>query len=172
VLRLTRFPCPDDLGRMQDLDALLLDCDYDGAVIPFDDDRQFVRIDGPAGPVFARRDRAAEAAILEILRQDGFVQMRMAQGQAAKGRLVFVFRGRDAAESWQGFVAERLPALQALGWRSLIDPGFGPRLVDSVGACDMRLDDATHGSFSLDLGIEIDGVRHQGHPVLCTRLYL
>ena len=166
VLRLTRFPCPDDLGRMQELDALLLEFDYDGAVIPVEDDRQFVRVEGPAGPVFVRRDRPAEAAILDVLRQDGFVQMRMAQGQAAKGRLVFVFRGRDAAESWQGFVAERLPALQSVGWRSLIDPGFGPRLVGAVGACDMRLADAAHGGFSLDLGIEIDGVRHPLLPIL------
>jgi superfamily II DNA or RNA helicase len=166
VLRLTRFACPDDLGRMQDIDALLLEFDYEGAAIPFDDDRQFVRLDGPAGPVFVRRDRAGEAAILDLLRQDGFVQMRMAQGQVAKGRLVFVFRGRDAAESWQGFVAERLPALQALGWRSLVDPGFGPRLVGAVGACDMRVGDAPHGSFSLDLGIEIDGVRHPLLPIL------
>ena len=47
VLRLTRLPCPDEFGRMQTIDALLLEFDYDGAVIPFDDDRQFVRVDAP-----------------------------------------------------------------------------------------------------------------------------
>ena len=82
-----------------------------------------------AARLFARRDRAAEAAAQEAIRQDGLVQMRMATAQAEKGRLVFVFRGRDAAEAWQGFVAERLPALQALGWRNQIDTDFGPRLV-------------------------------------------
>ena len=50
VLRLTRLPCPDEFGRMQTIDALLLEFDYDGAVIPFDDDRQFVRVDAPGGP--------------------------------------------------------------------------------------------------------------------------
>ena len=80
--------------------------------------------------------------MLDAIRQDGLVQMRMASGKAAKGRMVFVFRGRDAAEAWQGFVAERLPALQALGWRNQIDNDFGPRLVESVGACDMRVADA------------------------------
>jgi superfamily II DNA or RNA helicase len=166
VLRLTRLPCPDEYGRMQTVDALLLEFDYDGTVIPFDDERQFVRTNAPGGPVFARRDRNAEAAALGALRQDGLVQMRMATAKAAKGRLVFVFRGRDAAEAWQGFVAERLPALQALGWRSAIDGAFGPRLVQSVGACDMRVADAPHGAFSLDLGIEIDGTRHPLLPIL------
>ena len=56
--------------------------------------------------------------------------------------------------------------MTALGWRSLIDPGFGPRLAGTVGACDMRLGDAGHGGFSLDLGIEIDGVRLPLLPIL------
>ena len=170
VLRLTRLPCPDEFGRMQTIDALLLEFDYDGAVIPFDDDRQFVRVDAPGGPLFVRRDRPAETAAQEAIRQDGLVQMRMATAQAAKGRLVYVFRGRDAAEAWQAFIAERLPALQALGWRNQIDTAFGPRLVDRVGLCDMRVSDApqgsAQGSFSLDFGIELDGARHPLLPIL------
>ncbi|MDR3533439.1 MAG: DEAD/DEAH box helicase [Rhodopila sp.] len=166
VLRLTRFPCPDEFGRMRQLDALLLEFDYDGGIVPFDDDRQFVRINTPGGPVFARRDRAAETAAQEAIRQEGLVQMRMATGKAEKGRLVFVFRGRDAAEAWQGFVAERLPALQALGWQNQIDTDFGPRLVENVGLCDMRVTDAPQGAFSLDFGIEIDGARHPLLPIL------
>jgi superfamily II DNA or RNA helicase len=170
VLRLTRFPCPDEFGRMQQLDALLLEFEYDGALVPFDDDRQFVRTNTPGGPVFVRRDRTAEAAAQDALRQDGLVQMRMATGRAEKGRLVYVFRGRDAAEAWQGFVAERLPALQALGWRNQIDTDFGPRLVENVGLCDMKVADAPQGApqgaFSLDFGIEIDGARHPLLPIL------
>jgi len=92
--------------------------------------------------------------------------MRMATGKTEKGRLVFVFRGRDAAEAWQGFVAERLPTLQALGWRNQIDTDFGPRLVQSVGLCDLKVADAPQGSFSLDFGIEIDGARHPLLPIL------
>jgi superfamily II DNA or RNA helicase len=170
VLRLTRFPCPDEFGRMQQLDALLLEFDYDGGIVPFDDDRQFVRTQTPGGPVFVRRDRAAETAAQDAIRRDGLVQMRMATGKTEKGRLVFVFRGRDAAEAWQGFVAERLPALQALGWRNQIDKDFGPRLVQSVGLCDLKVADgpsgAPQGSFSLDFGIEIDGARHPLLPIL------
>ncbi len=166
VLRLTRLPCPDEFGRMQTLDGLLVEFDYAGAVVPFDDDRQFVRTETATGPVFVRRDSAGEAAVLDAIRRDGLVQMRMASGQAAKGRMVFVFRGRDAAEAWQAFVAERLPALQNLGWGHRIDSDFGPRLVESVGACDMRVADVPGGRFSLDLGIEIDGVRQPLLPIL------
>ncbi len=175
ILRLTRLPCPDEFGRMRQLDALLLEFDYDGAIVPFDDDRQFVRVNTPDGPVFVRRDSAAEAAALDAIRQDGLVQMRMATGKADRGRLVFVFRGRDATEAWQVFVTERLPALQALGWGNQIDTDFGPRLVNQVGLCDMRVTDAPHhgasqaaspGAFALDFGIEIDGARHPLLPIL------
>jgi len=166
VLRLTRLRCPDEFGHLQELDALLLEFDYEGAVVPIDDERQFVRVDGPSGPVFVRRDHTAEAAALDAIRQDGFVQMRLSEGRAAKGRLVFVYRGRDAAECWQRFLTERVPVLQARGWRSRIDTAFGPRIVESVGLCDMRVSDAPQGGFSLDLGIEIDGVRHPLLPIL------
>jgi superfamily II DNA or RNA helicase len=166
VLRLTRLPCPDEYGRMQQVDALLLEFDYGGTLVPFDDDRQFVRVNTAAGPVFARRDRAAEAAAQDAIRRDGLVQMRMAMGRAEKGRMVLVFRGREAPELWQAFIAERLPALQALGWRDQIDGTFGPRLVQSVGACDLQVADAPRGAVSLDFGIEIDGVRQNLLPIL------
>ena len=166
VLRLTRFPCPDERGRMQQLDALLLEFDYGGVAIPFDDERQFVRADTSYGSEFIRRDRKAEAAAQETMRQDGLVQMRMATGKSAKGRLVFVFRGQDAPENWQAFVAERLPALAAFGWRNQVDEAFGPRIAATDGMCDMRVADASGGGFSLDLGIDIDGVRHPLLPIL------
>ena len=174
VLRLRRVECPDDSGRMQRVDALTIDFDYDGMLTPADDERQFVRVnrpgDSPDSPSFVRRDRAAEAAALDALRQDGFSQMRIAEGLTAKGRTVFVYRGRDAAERWQSFVTERVPALQALGWRNLIERDFGPRLVQSVGDYDVRVTDAETGRFSLDFGIEIDGVRIPLLPILSRLL--
>jgi superfamily II DNA or RNA helicase len=166
VVRLTRLPCPDEFGRMQMLDALLLEFDYGGTIIPFDDDRQFARIDSAAGPVFARRDRAAETAAQEAIRKEGLVQMRMASGRNEKGRMVLVYRGPEAGLSWQVFVAERLPVLQSVGWRDQIDNDFGPRMVKSVGACDLKVADAPHGSFSLDFGIDIDGERQNLLPIL------
>lgn len=166
VLRLTRFPCPDERGRMRQADAVLLEFDYGGVAIPFDDDRQFVRVNTPYGPEFARRDRKAEAAAQETMRRDGLVQMRMAVGPSAKGRLVFVFRGMTAPEDWQGFIAERLPALSALGWRNQVDDAFGPRVAATDGRCDMSVADGSGGGFSLDLGIDIDGTRQPLLPIL------
>ena len=174
VLRLRRVECPGELGRMQRIDALTIDFDYDGTLTPADDERQFVRVprpgDSPGNQSFVRRDRAAEAAALEVLRQDGFAQMRISEGPTAKGRMVYVYRGRDASERWQSFVTERVPALQMIGWRNLIDKDFGPRMVHEVGDYDVRVTDAETGKFSLDFGIEIDGARIPLLPILSRLL--
>jgi superfamily II DNA or RNA helicase len=172
VLRLHKVECPGDYGRMQRIDALTVDFDYNGVLTHADDERQFVRAAGAArhDQSFVRRDRAAEAAALALLRQDGFSQMRIAHGAAAKGRMVMVFHGRDASERWQAFVIDRLPALGAQGWRSHVEPDFGPRLVQAVGAYDVRVTDAESGTFALDFGIEIDGTRLPLLPVLSRLL--
>lgn len=166
VLQLSRLECPDDYGKMQQIDALTLDFDYGDVRIGGGDERQFVRVAEAAGPAFVRRDTAAETAAFELLRQDGFVQMRVADGSNAKGRRVLVFRGQDPGEFWHRFVALRVPALQALGWVSLIDRDFGPRLASTVGDCDVAVSDVAAGGFSLDFGIEIDGERQPLLPIL------
>ena len=173
TLRLCRVECPDDKGHAQPIDALTIDFDYGGALVAAHDERQFVRLygsdDAPGQQSFVRRDRSAEATALDALRQDGFSPMRI-QDPAGNGRMVFVHRGRDAPERWRSFVAHRVPVLQALGWRSQIDPDFGSRSVQSVGGCDVRVADAEAGSFSLDFGIEIDGARIPLLPILSRLL--
>jgi superfamily II DNA or RNA helicase len=175
VMRLQRLRAPDDFGRLQLLDALILDFDYGGTLSDGDDERQFVRVMGPGGASFVRRNVEAEASALETLRQDGFIQMRVTDGKSARGRRVFVFRGQDAGEKWHRFVLERVPALESLGFRSLIDKDFGPRMVEKVGQWDLRITDvavsaANPGNFSLDFGIEVDGVRIPLLPVLSNLL--
>ena len=169
VLRLRRMDCPDDFGRPQSIDALTVDFDYEGVLVPADDERQFVRLKA-AAPSFIRRDRAGETAAMAALRQDGFNQMRVAEGVTARGRIVHVYRGRDASERWQAFVGERIPALEALGWRNEIERDFGPRTVQSIGEYDVRVSDAERGRFALDFGIEIDGVRVPLLPILSRLL--
>ena len=170
VLRLRQVECPDDVGAMQHIDALTLDFDYDGTLTHADDERQFARAASPGShrdnKDFIRRNRTGEANALKIIREDGFSQMRITDGPTAKGRMVFVFRGRDAAERWQGFLTQRVPALQALGWRNEIERDLGPRQVLSVGSYDMRVTDAESGKFSLNFGIEIDGARIPLLPIL------
>ena len=170
VLNLRRIESPDDYGRMTRVDALTIDFDYDGALVPADDERQFVRAGSGKVQSFIRRDRDTEAASLAALRQDGFNQMRITEGATARGRIVYVYRGRDASERWQAFVADRVPALVALGWRNLIERDFGPRTVQDVGDYDVRVKDAERGRFSLDFGIEIDGTRVPLLPILARLL--
>ena len=166
VLKLTRLHGPDESGRLQLMDALVVAFDYGGATVAADDERQFLRVQETGDTAFVRRDPAAEAAFLAALREDGFVQMRVPEKGSAKGRRVFGFRGREAGACWERFASERVPALQALGWRSEIDGNFGPREVGQVGLCDVRVADVAAGGFSLDFGIEIEGQRHPLLPIL------
>ncbi len=174
VLRLQRLRCPDDFGRLQLMDALMLDFDYGGTLSDGDDERQFVRVNGPGGASFVRRNAEAEANALETIRQDGFTQMRVSDGKSARGRRVFVYRGPDAGERWHCFMSERVPELESLGFRSLIDKDFGPRMVQKVGDWDVKVTDVTQvggsGNFSLDFGIEVDGIRVPLLPILTNLL--
>ncbi len=171
ILRLRKRHGPDESGRLALLDTLTLDFNYAGehggkGLAASDDERQFVRIAGPRGPEFVRRDPVAEAAAAAVLAEIGFVQLRVADGSTGKGRRVHVLRGPDAAEQWHRFMMERIPALEADGWQCVIETGFGPRVAQTVGMLDARVSDAERGSFSLDLGIEVDGVRVPLLPIL------
>jgi superfamily II DNA or RNA helicase len=170
VLRLAQFDCSDDYGRMQRIDALLLDFDYGGAVTDAEDERQFVRVENAengAAVSFVRRNRQKEAAAIEALRQEGFMQMRVADGASVKGRRVFLFRGQNASDNWRRFVTSGIPALEQMGWRTETKEDFGPRVVESVGDYDLRIGDVGGGEFSVEFGIEIDGVRQNLLPILC-----
>ena len=166
IIRLRRVKSSDALGRISLLDALTLDFDYGGVLVAGHDERQFIRVMSPAGPSFVRRDTAAEEAAFNTLGNDGFTQMRIAEPGSSKGRRALVHVGPDAAERWHHFIAARIPQLQVLGWRNLIDRDFGPRLVEEVGTADVQVEDAGPGRFSLDFGIEIDGVRLPLLPIL------
>ncbi|MBU6398565.1 MAG: DEAD/DEAH box helicase, partial [Rhodospirillales bacterium] len=137
-----------------------------GVRVDGSDENPFVRVRTGGQMAFIRRDPAAEAQALDALRPDGFVQMRVADGKAARGQRVLVFRGEEAAAKWHHFVAVRVPELTALGWQAQIDANFGPQLADNVGQLDMVVQDGEKGSFSLEFGIEIDGERHPLLPIL------
>lgn len=166
VLRLRRVYAPDEFGRQRLIDVLTLDFDYGGVVVDGADENAFIKIKSPTGPVFIRRDVTAEAAALDVLRPDNFVQMRVSDGKAARGQRVLVFRGQEASAQWHHFIAVRVPELQALGWQTNIDENFGPRLAEAIGNIDVQVSDADKGSFSLEFGIEIDGERHPLLPIL------
>jgi superfamily II DNA or RNA helicase len=166
VLRLRRLHGPDEFGRQRMIDVLTLDFDYGNVRVDGADEAQFIRVKQAGQIVFIRRDPAAEAEALDQLRDDNFVQMRVADGKSARGQRVLVFRGEHAAANWHHFVAVRVPQLMELGWQSSIDPNFGPKMAENVGTLDVQVQDAEPGNFSLEFGIEIDGVRHPLLPIL------
>ena len=169
VLRLTRVVLPGVDGRQEPLDAATLSFGYDATAIDPDDERQFARIERDEGEVvFARRDRAAESAALEALREAGLAMLRLAAGRDDKGTRVHTYRGRDAAERWDAFVADRVPALEAAGWRIEVGEEFGPKLIDTIEEGDWQAEivDTGDGWFSLDMGIDVDGVRLPLLPIL------
>ncbi|MDE8347479.1 MAG: hypothetical protein POH28_15095, partial [Acidocella sp.] len=133
VLRLRRLQAPDEFGRNRMIDVLTLDFDYGGVRVDGADDTPFIRVKTAGQIAYIRRDTAAEATALDVLRPDNFVQMRVADGKSARGQRVLVFRGAEAAAMWHHFVAVRVPALTAQGWQSSIDANFGPQLADNVG---------------------------------------
>jgi hypothetical protein len=170
VLRMQKIAAPDDYGRLANIDALMLDFDYGGAITDGDDERQFVRVVNHGIASFVRRNLEAEIQAAETLREDGFVQMRVADPKSAKGRRVFAFRGPDHAEKWHRFVTERIPALTSLGFRSHIVGDFGPRLAKKVGAFSAAISDESAGFFAVDFTIEIDGEQIPLLPVLSNLL--
>ncbi len=167
VLRLSRITTPDDFGRLQLLDVLMVEFDYDGVLMSPDDERQIVK--GTKSGLGFMRDQTGEAEMLDMLKADNFVQMRSGESGASRGKRVHTYLGRDAPELWQSFISQRMPQLEEQGWRHEIAEDFGPQVVESVGVFDMQVQDAQSGSFALDFGIEIDGVRRPLLPIL-TRL--
>jgi superfamily II DNA or RNA helicase len=166
LLRLRRVHGPDEFNRPRMIDVLTLDFDYGGVRVDGADEQPFIRVRTGGQMAFIRRDPPAEVAALDMLRPDGFVQMRVADGKSARGQRVLVFRGPEAAEKWHHFVAVRVPELTALGWQSHIDANFGPQLAENVGNIDVHVEDGEAGTFSLEFGVEIDGERHPLLPIL------
>jgi superfamily II DNA or RNA helicase len=166
VLHLRRVHGPDEYNRPRMIDVLTLDFDYGGVRVDGADENPFVRVRSGGQIAFIRRDIAAEAEALDLLRPDGFVQMRVADGKSARGQRVLTFRGQEAAARWHHFVAVRIPELTTLGWQSHMDANFGPQLAENVGNIDVTVEDGDKGTFSLEFGIEIDGERHPLLPIL------
>ena len=124
VLRLGRMECPDEFGRLQRMDVLTLDFDYGGAAATFDDERQFLRVRRHSSSAATRRPRpprwtpCARMASCRCAWPTRPPPRDAACSCSAAGR---------PARAGSAFVAERMPELESLGWRSVIDRDFGPR---------------------------------------------
>lgn len=156
------------------VDILRVSFDYGDEAHPAEieagDQRQFARVESPSGgTLFARRDKELEQAALDGLREQGFIQIQLdpPQGSTAqKGPRAFAFRGEDAAERWVAFTVQRLPELEAEGWRIEIDPALSARTVEYRGDIAVAVQDSGDGWFDLDVGIEIGGETRSLLPIL------
>ena len=137
---------------------------YGEASVDLEDERQFAR--NPGAEVYYRRDRAAEAAALDRLRQCGLSMMRFAAESGARGARIFLFQGRDLAERWQEFIATALPSLENAGWQIEIAAEFGTRPVEAGCEWQAEIADTGDGWFSLDIGIDVEGERVPLLPIL------
>ncbi|CAO3421819.1 DEAD/DEAH box helicase [Azospirillum argentinense] len=171
VARLGRVVSPD--GGL--VDVLRLAFDYGEEDSPSeiepDDQRQFARVEEPAGAVFVRRDKALEQGALERLAAFGFAQARIEppKGQLnARGTRVHWLTGKDAEERWAAFLTTEVPSLRKDGWTVEIGADFGTRVVEANEEVAVAVRDSGDGWFDLDVGVEIDGERRALLPILAT----
>jgi superfamily II DNA or RNA helicase len=74
-------------------------------------------------------------------------------------------------EFWYQFRGERVARLESLGWRVTIDDSVGHRVIDADPAkWDSALEPGHGGWFSLSVGFEVAGERHDLLPILAGLL--
>ena len=167
VLRLRRLHAPDEFGRQRMIDVLTLDFDYGGVRVDGADEAQFIRVKSGGQIAFIRRDVAAEAAALDTLRPDGFVQMRVADGKSARGQRVHGLPGPGSRRQMAPFRRRAHARTQRRSAGRAISTPISARNSPRMSAISTsQVEDADEGSFSLEFGIEIDGVRHPLLPIL------
>ncbi|MCW2236416.1 DEAD/DEAH box helicase [Azospirillum canadense] len=171
VARLGRVVSPD--GGLVDVLRLAFDYGEEGSPseIEPDDQRQFARVEEPAGAVFVRRDKALEQGALDRLAAFGFAQGRIEppRGQLnARGTRVHWLTGKDAEERWSAFLATEVAALRKEGWIVEVGADFGTKVVEAGDEVAVAIRDAGDGWFDLDVGVEIDGQRRALLPILAT----
>ncbi len=145
--------------------VLLLHFDYRGRRVRERDQGQFVRADTPSGPVFVRRDRAAEERAADRLRALGLttVKITIGQGHAGHG---YAFRGADAEAAWAAFATVSAETLRAEGWKVELGDKLAYRVVEADDDWQVDVLEAANEWFSLDLGIMVEGERIPLLPVL------
>jgi SNF2 family DNA or RNA helicase len=144
-------------------DIARLRFDYGG--IEVDPDGPDTRLDGTR-VVRVRRDRKAEAAARQLLREMGLAELEFSTSETSAAH--FAPSADDElteAEAWLDFQGDHLPALRKQGWRityahfryRLIEPTHWYCEIDSLERRDW---------FSVGLGVEVEGKRVDLLPIL------
>ncbi len=168
---------------------------FAAAVVNYDGHRRSLRSSAPdwvstvtladGQTAILKHDAGAENAAAQQLRDTGLSSL---QANSA-WRFLLNLKSREAAshtgsdrwfpdpgrvpvdEFWFQFRGEMVARLESLGWRVTIDDNVGHRVFDAdPSKWDSTLDPAHGGWFSLSVGFEVAGERHDLLPILAGLL--
>lgn len=120
------------------------------------------------------RDRAAEHEARRLIERLGAVELACLDNVAAPEgcKADYVVRADGDTHAFCGFTERALAQFRAAGWRVEVDPAYPFHVIErepawyaKVAACDEPAD-----WFSLELGVEVDGVRVDLLPMLLDLL--
>lgn len=118
------------------------------------------------------RNTRMERLLLTDLTQAGLLPLEQAlpESQSTENlRSLMTVAESGQALFWARFVRDLVPALRADGWQIEIAEDFGYHIVEAAEEAwftDLAADSVAQESFSLDLGIEVDGQRISLVPLL------
>ena len=151
------------------VDLALLAFAYGGTAVDPDDRRSELRSFENGRIVVRRRNRGAERAARDRLREIGLEAVETFEAQERDAdRMAFGHPGGQ--QDWPSFVYDVVPRLEQEGWRIEFEDGFRHRVVDGAGEWIAELEEGGGWWFSLDLGIVVEGERVTLLPVLSSLL--
>ncbi|OYU25552.1 MAG: helicase [Burkholderiales bacterium PBB2] len=134
------------------------------------------RVDTPSGPRRLTRDLLAEAGARDQLWASGLIplapeQLQWRHPSAAQGLEALWTLSQE--EFFAAFWLERVPALQAAGWKVDVRPGFAHRPAPAE-AWQLKIEKlglpGRQGSWLLSLGVEVDGETLDLAPMIADLL--
>ena len=161
-------------GEEVQVSALKLDFVYAGSAVRANDPLPRVydmnRMD--RGPI--DRDRAAESQARRVLESFGAVELdRLDDCAVSPGAEVdYVVRIDGDVHALCAFSAYAVPQLRTLGWDVSISEDYPWQVVEATAPlyADVSADDKRPDWFSLELGVEVDGIRINLLPALLEML--
>ena len=133
-------------------------------------------VDAPSGPRRLARDLLAEAEARDQLWASGLIplapeQLQWRHPSAAQGLEALWTLSQE--EFFAAFWLERVPALQAAGWKVEVRPGFAHRPAPAE-AWQLKIEKlglpGRQGSWLLSLGVEVDGETLDLAPMIADLL--
>ena len=161
-------------GEEVQVSALRLDFVYDGSPVRANDPLPRVYDMARMDRKPIDRDRAAESQARRILEGFGAVELdRLDDCAVSPGAEVdYVVRIDGDVHALCAFSAYAVPQLRNLGWAVTVADDYPWQVVDSVAPlyADIAADEKRPDWFSLELGVEVDGIRINLLPALLEML--